>query len=49
MTPEELAWTDTEAGDDAHHTADTDVAHEWQVNLQGGRKECDTIMCTFSY
>jgi len=25
---EKLAWADTEASDDAHHTADTDVAHE---------------------
>lgn len=49
MIPEELAWTDTEAGDDANHTADTDVAHEWQVKLQGERKECDKIMRTISY
>lgn len=31
---EQLAWTDTEASDDADHTADTDVAHEWKVSLQ---------------
>lgn len=33
-----LAWTDTEASDDADHTADTDVAHEGQVNLQRRRQ-----------
>lgn len=32
---EQLAWTNTEASDDADHTADTDVAHEWQLSLQG--------------
>lgn len=25
---EQLAWTNTEASDDADHTTDTDVAHE---------------------
>lgn len=49
MIPEELAWTDTEACDDADHAADADVAHEGQVKLQQEREERDTIMCTFSY
>lgn len=39
MIPEELAWTDTEACDDADHAADADVAHEGQVKLQQEREE----------
>lgn len=34
----QLAWADTEAGDDANHAANADVAHEWHVNLQGQRE-----------
>lgn len=37
-TQTQLAWADTKAGDDTDHAADTDVAHEWHVNLQGERE-----------